>query len=554
MPAHSVLRKLPVLYLALALAACSGPATDSTDTPAPATTSATSAATATSAAPKGGDLIIGMGYEPAHLDPHAGNSYDQQYMHLNLFDPLVWRAPDGSFVPGLAASWDISADGKTFTFHLRDDVTFHDGTPFNAEAVKFSFDRLMAPDFPSFTSRGLMGPYAGSQVLDDDTLQVNFSEPYRPFLDALSQWWLVPVSPAAVEKAGADFGQHPVGTGPFMFGERVDQDHVTLVRNPDYNWAPGFFEHQGPPYLNSVTFKFIPEPANRAGTLESGEILVAQDVAPVDIQRLQSRADLQLYRVPLPGQPTLLFMNTECGATADLAVRQALEWGTAKQQLIDTLWGGLYEPAYGPLTPGLLGYDPAVESVYGYDPDKARQILEDAGWVDADGDGIREKDSQPLTLAFNTMAFNRYPEVLQLPVAAWKDLGLDAQLTVMTWPEFSSAGWACDASLMPYFTPASDPYFVTTAYFRSSNVDSGFAFSRLRDAHLDALLDTGATAADDAARQAAYAEATRLIMQQAGVLPLYVSYNLTMASQAVHGLQFSAQGWYALLYDVSVAP
>lgn len=502
----------------------------------------------------GGTLTIGVGYETVHYDPHAGNSLDQQYLHMHLFDPLVWRAPDGTFVPGLAERWEVSADARTFTFGLRRDVTFHDGTPFNAEAVKFSFDRITAPDFPAITTRGLLGPYAGTQVIDAYTVRVSFSEPHPAFLDALSQWWLVPVSPAAVAQAGADFGQQPVGTGPFMWSERVAQDHITLVRNPAYNWAPAFFNRQGPAYLERLVFKFIPEPAIRAGTLESGEILMAQDVSPVDLKRLAGNPDFLLYREVLPGMPHVLMLNTECTPTRDLAVRQALQWATPRQHILDTLWGGYFEPAYGPLTPGLLGYDRGLETLYGYDPERARQILEAAGWVDANGDGVREKAGEPLRLALNTMAFNRYPEVLQVVMAGWRDVGIDTTLSILTWPQFSGAAWACEHSVMPYFTPASDPYFVTNSFYLSSNVDKGFAFTRLRDPELDRLLQVAATRPTDAEREPAYQAATRRIMEAAVIVPLYVPYNLTLTARSVRGLQFSTQGWYPLFYDVYLQP
>ena len=191
---------------------------------------------------------------------------------------------------------------------------------------------------------------------------------------------------------------------------------------------------------------------------------MAQDVAPVDIQRLKSNPDLMLYREKLPGMPTILMMNTECGPTSDLAVRQALEMATPKQQIIDTLWGGYYDPAYVPLSTGMLGYDTSLESLYTYDPTKAKQTLDAAGWT-VGSDGIRQKNGQKLSLAVNTMNFNRYPEVLQMPIAAWKDIGIDAKLTVMDWPQFSTAAWTCKHSMMPYFTPASDPYFVTSDFY-----------------------------------------------------------------------------------------
>jgi peptide/nickel transport system substrate-binding protein len=139
-------------------------------------------------------------------------------------------------------------------------------------------------------------------------------------------------------------------------------------------------------------------------------------------------------------------------------------------------------------------------------------------------------------------------------VAAWKDVGVDAKLTVMDWPQFSGAAWSCKHSLMPYFTPASDPYFVTSDFYLSKNVDKGFAFTRLRDSKLDDLLNQGASATDDAARQQAYQQASDIIMKDAAILPLYVPYNLTMASAKVKDLQFTVQGWYPMLYDTYVQP
>lgn len=181
----------------------------------------------------GGSLQIGLQSEPDSLDPHVTPYAVSHNVMMNVFDTLVWQDPvDGSFKPGLATSWEASLDGLSYRFNLRLGVTFHDGTPCDATAVKFTFDRIVDPATKSGYAASLLGPYAGSEVVDQSTLQVHFTEPYAPLLDSLSQAFLGIVSPAAIAQLGNDaFGQQPVGTGPFVFKEWTSDDHITLVRN-----------------------------------------------------------------------------------------------------------------------------------------------------------------------------------------------------------------------------------------------------------------------------------------------------------------------------------
>jgi len=222
--------------------------------------------------PKGGEITYGLTLIVSGVDPHSGSSSELGIFLTSVYDPLVWRDQEGKFYPGLAKSWEISDDGLTYTFHLRDDVTFHDGEPFNAAAVKASFERIVDPELKSRKAVYMMGSYKETEIVDDYTVKIHFETPYAPFLDSVSQVYLAMASPKAMEEWGIDgYREHQVGTGPFMVEEYVPKDHIVLVKNPDYNWAPEIMRHQGPAYLDKITFRFYPDAATRAPALEAGE-------------------------------------------------------------------------------------------------------------------------------------------------------------------------------------------------------------------------------------------------------------------------------------------
>src|SRR5712664_1212415 len=185
-------------------------------------------------AQSGGTLVIGLDQEPPTLDPHASPSAVTYQIIGSVTENLLYRGPDGKLAPWLAESWQSARDGRSVTFKLRRDVKFHDGTPFNAEAVKFNFDRIVDPKFKAGGARAALTTYTGSKVLDEYTLQVNFETPYAPFLNLAASGPLSIVSPKAVRETGDKVHTHPVGTGPFMVTEYVAKDHATIVRNPAY--------------------------------------------------------------------------------------------------------------------------------------------------------------------------------------------------------------------------------------------------------------------------------------------------------------------------------
>nr|NIV32048.1 hypothetical protein [Anaerolineae bacterium] len=469
----------------------------------------------------------------------------------SVYDTLVYQDLDGSFVPGLAERWEVSQEGKTYTFHLRRDVTFHDGTRFDAEAVKFNLDRIANPEMRSRKARGMLGPYSHTEVVDDFLVKIHFHEPYAPFLDSLSQVYLGMASPAAVQKWGAEYQMHQVGTGPFIFKEYVPNDRLTLVRNPDYAWAPTVYKHSGPAYLEEILFRFYVDPAVRALALESGEAHVMGELPPKDAARLEEHPDFALFRVAIPGQPLQFFLNTQNPPTDDPLVRQALLHATDQQEIVDTIFQGYSPPASGPLSAATQGYSDLVETLFPYDLGQAGTLLDQAGWTDLDDNGIREKDGKPLALRGYLMSWGHLPEIGQLLQAQLREAGVDLQTELVAFPAAVEAAGQGLHHLAPMTFSGSDPSLLGTTYL-SSNAEGGFNWSKVRDPEIDRLLKEGLAQLDPTERTELYAAVQARIMDLSLVLPVRDYVNLNAASASVRGLRYDRRGWFPWLYDTYI--
>ena len=279
---------------------------------APTASAASAAAPAATTAPvarQGGELFYGLATKFDTLDPNITTFTVVGRMAFHLFDQLVREPKPNEFIPGLAQKWEVSPAADQYTFHLRSDVTFHDGTPFNADAVKFTFDRIVDPNLKSQAAFSSIGPYASTTVMDPSTVVVKFKTPYAPFLDSVAQSYLSPVSPAAVQKYGKDFGNNPVGTGPFKFDSYKTDNVVRMVKNPDYKWTPTMFKHQGAPYLDAISWRIITEPATRLAALQSGEIQFMEDVATQDYKNVQSNNAFQILQGVIAGSGWSMMIN-----------------------------------------------------------------------------------------------------------------------------------------------------------------------------------------------------------------------------------------------------
>ncbi|MGH2615723.1 MAG: ABC transporter substrate-binding protein [Thermomicrobiales bacterium] len=504
---------------------------------------------------QGGTLTYGVSFDvDGTLDPQVTNYDSTIRIMLNVCEPLIWMPTATEFVPGLAESWEVSDDGLTYTFTLKEGVTFHDGTPFNAEAVQFTFDRVVEgrnltaageevdPEAVIAPGQGFnqIDAYDHAEIVDDYTINLVLSRPFGPFLSGLNGYLGI-VSPTAVQEMGlAEFGRKPVGTGPFMVQEWVEQDHVTLAKNPDYNWGSSFFEHTGAAYLDEMIYKFIPDDAVRTGTLLSGESQYIDSIDPLQLADLQENPEIVIIQQGQPGTGYILLFNlarTE-SPQADVMVRRALSYALDKEAMNQAVWGGIFSPASSPLMKPTLGYEPKTEEVYTYDPATANTMLDEAGWA-LNGE-IREQDGQPLTLYWPTQDRPNDRAMSTFVQGAFREVGVDVVVEPMEQGAYSERQEAGDYDLSFLWFSYADPDVLRTLFF-SENIGN-FNYANYSNPEVDQLLLDAAAATDTEVRQEIYSRIQLLMLDDAVTIPLgdSITYNAKRANLEGDFLDFLA--------------
>lgn len=350
------------LGLAAACAAIPSPVTVSTPRPTPHPRQA-------GAKPRaGGTAVYALAAEPDTLDPANALTGPAEAVGRLLFDTLVQLGPDGEPRPGLAERWDISPDGLSYTFVLRRDVSFHDGTRLDAAAARYSLQRLLGDERPR--ARGLLvGLVRTVEASGDRRLVVTLGRPFSPTLHLFAQFGTALVSPVAPRGAPADFGRSPVGSGPFRFAGRAPNGELRLDR-----WDEGW---RGPPLLERVVFRPTPDEAARLALLERGE---AHLVGPVALERLPDLQGTDGLAVDFFPTARVLgvALNTQVAPFTDKRIRQALNAGLDKDALARGVYAGQATPLGGPVAPSVRGA--AALLPYAFDPGRARKLLTDAGF------------------------------------------------------------------------------------------------------------------------------------------------------------------------------
>jgi peptide/nickel transport system substrate-binding protein len=497
-------------------------------------------------------LVYGLTLAPSGIDPHLNASSELTIPLTSVYDTLIYQDPQsGAFVPGLAERWTISEDGLLYTFYLRHDVHFHDGTAFDAEAVKINFDRILDPDNHSQKAVFMLGPVAETEVVDKYTFALHLTQPYAPLLDSLAQAYLGMASPAALAEWGTtEYQFHQVGTGPYRFIEYVPNDHLTLERNAEYAWAPSIYESDRA-QIESISFRIYEDPATRALALESGEVDVIGEVPPRDAESLASSGKFRIYPVAVPGQPMQFFFNTRNPPTDDVLVRRALVLAVNRPFIVSTVFGPLSPVAQGPLSASTFGFAPQYPWPSA-NQEEAVALLEQAGWTDSDGNGQRNRYGLPLQLLIVVPTWGSSKDVAQLVAAAWEEVGADVSIEVA--PAFGAlkeaqAAGEYNAIAINFF--GTDPDLLQ-AFYASNGLYNWTGYS---DPQIDDLLTRGAAESLDAQRRLdIYAQITALVREQALLLPIRDYVNLNVANSKVEDLRFSYQGWAPLLFDLKLAP
>ena len=356
------------------------------------------------------DIAVGMVLEPPNLDPTAGAAAAiDEVVYANIFQGLTRFTADGEVVPDLAKSWDISEDGLTYTFHLQDGVTFHDGSAFDAEDVKFSLDRARA-DESTNAQKALFAEIADVAVIDPQTVKVTLSEPNGSLLFNMAWGDAVIVAPETAETNAIQ----PVGTGPFRFDDWVKGDHVDLSKYADY-WGE-------PAKLEKVTFKFIADPTAAFASVMAGDVDAFPNFpAPENLEQFKADSRFSVIVGSTEGE-TILAMNNKKPPLDNLKVRQAIGHAIDRQTIIDGAMFGYGTPIgthFAPHNPAYV--DLTEESAY--DPALAQELLKEAGVSD-------------LTLSLKLPPPSYARRGGEIIAAQLKEVGINAEITNLEWAQW----------------------------------------------------------------------------------------------------------------------
>jgi peptide/nickel transport system substrate-binding protein len=499
---------------------------------------AAGAANGDAAAPA--SLKIGIAPAPDNLDPGASGLAVDGWVSNNVNASLLY-AYQGKLYPGLVTKWTPSTDSKKWTLTLRNDVKFQDGTPFNAAAVKASFDHVVDPATKSRAPLAMLGPYAGTTIVDDYTVEVNFKEPNAGFQLAMANIVGGMNSPTALKAAEtpADYSRKPVGAGPYKIDSFVPNQQITLSAFDDYNWAPEFMGASGPAPVKNLTMRILPDAKARANALKTGELDIAGAIEPQDAVSLQS-AGFNVTPVDATGMPYGLPINVDKFPTNDVNVRRALVLATDQKQIVSTLFDDQYVPATQLLTPNTEGYDDSLKTLYATNLEKANQLLDQAGWKMGSG-GIREKDGKKLELQMINIAGFGFDQISQLLQAQLKKAGFDVKITAEAFPTVAASMNAGKQNIGDFFYFDLDARDALYATLDSSQVKSGYNWAHYSNPKVDALLAKANS--DSSGREQALKDIQRIAMDDAVYIPLYDLRQLWVTSKDVSGLKFNQSGY-----------
>ena len=490
----------------------------------------------------GGTLRLAIEDEPECLDPHQSPTEAARLLDRPLVDPLVHQDDKGVLRPWLATHWTVSADRLTYTFTLRPDVRFSDGTPFDAAAVVANLDHVVAPATKSLLAASLISAYRASTVLDAHTVRVQLSEPDSTFLAALATTSLGMESPRTLRQDPATLCANIVGTGPFVSHDGLQpQQGISYVRNPGYAWAPEGADHAGAAYLDGVDVQFVPDDAARYGALTSGQVDAIMSVSPTEERELGASPGFLLRTKAFPGINYSYWPNTASGPFADPSVRKAFQVGVDWPQIVRNVYFGTRQVARGVLSPTTPGFDRSVAKNYVVDPALAGRLLDRAGWTGRDSAGYRTKDGVRLRLRHLWSDPSIEDLAVQVQASA-RQLGIETVEQNVDGGTFVKSLLAGDYDLLDTSFSAAGPN-VLQVMFDAANIpteERGIANNVSRYDQSDVQADlVGALAARDQDEQhRIYGAVQQRISADVAVFPVYSDMATVGARDGVGGIAF----------------
>jgi peptide/nickel transport system substrate-binding protein len=481
-------------------------------------------------APSEVTVRVGRGADLIGLDPARITDAESAEVTEQIFEHLVrYREDSTEIEPALAVRWDVSEDGRTWTFHLRPNVSFHDGTPLDADAVVFSFERQRDPEHPyhhpdfTYWDTTFRNIQSVTRV-DALTVRINIDRAYAPFLANLAMYPVSIVSPAAVKLWGKDFDRHPVGTGPFRFVEWSAGERVRLEANPEY-W-------DGAPEIKNLIYTVIRDPRQRLVALEGEAIDVAVNLMPQDLQFVALHPGLTLHRVA-GNNVAYLAMNTTRPAFADARVRRAVNFAVNKTAIVKLVYQGLAREATSPVPPSLWGH--VDEPLYRYDREQALRLLAEAGW--------KQPEVRPRLYTMDTSrSYMPSPDlvarIIQLNL---HDVGIDVDVVKGDMDAHLRATQSSlhDLCLLGWTADNGDPDNFLYLLFSSQNAVKGSArnVAFYQNPQLQGQLVWAQESSDRAEREERYRMAQDIIAHDAPWVPLAHAEVVVAARTSLEGLK-----------------
>ncbi|MFW5680608.1 MAG: ABC transporter substrate-binding protein [Pseudomonadota bacterium] len=454
-------------------------------------------------------------------DPHRTTARGASEVLFMLADTLVSLDFDmQTIAPGLAHRWEVSDDGLTYTFHLRDDVQFCDGKPMTAADVVYSLNRWIDPETRS-PVRWRAGDVAEIRAIDDYTVEYELAAPFSELLYQLTQSFAVIIDQANVEELGEDFGVQGLnGTGPFCWGSWTPRDSFVLNRHDAYSWGPPIYENQGPAQVEQIVWRIVPEENTRMAAVATGQSQVTQYVPYNSLSMLRAAPNVDVHQSDAAFWTYFIGFKIDKDVVNDPVVRRAIVMAVDQEAIVENLYFGEVEPAFSYINQSALDWNADLDDdLIRTDVEAANRLLDEAGW-ERGADGIRIKDGvrlAPLAYGFTGSTWQKLFEAVQADV---REIGVDLQLQLfdptVAWGKLATQEFDVFGMSFPYIS-AGD---ALNLYFRSENMPTPNRMN-WNDPTTDELLDQGKTALDDETRASAYGEVLRQVHEAAVWIPLY---------------------------------
>lgn len=473
---------------------------------------------------RGGTLVVAKGVKQSTLDPTKANAQDSDYdLFAQIYEPLISMDASGNLIPCLAESWDVQ-DETTIVFKLKQGVVFHDGTPFNAEAVKFVMDWYKSEECsPWFASQ--IVELESVEVIDDYTVKMTLSEPSAVFLTSMSNYTSLMISPDAIKTYGDELSLNAVGTGAFKLKEAVEGDHYTLVRNEDY-WGLG--EDGLPlPYLDEVVIKIIDDETVKATNLMSGDVQLTDYLkTAVNIQMLQANSSVSVSRLPT-ADVYCLFPNVNYDMLKDVRVRQAIAYALNTDEMAAAMTQGLGSRSIWPV--GINQWFYSDYSPYSYDPEKAKSLLSEAGYPDGFDITLQCISREP---------DNTIMQIVQQQLAA---IGINVKLESMerlAWVDLYTKQLNGQLGLAKMTYPRVDAYVQLNTNMGGTSSNN---YSQYKGEEFNNLLDQIKLEYDMETRKELLAQAQKVYLDDCATiflyeLPRYVAYSNKLQNYGTYSL------------------